>query len=262
MGLLKALISIFVLSHTVGSLTEFSFKEISFFKEWMIKHNKNYTPEEYEHRLQTFIQKKRKIEVHNSAGHSFQTTRGSHLSSSGLLPQFVDWRKKGNYVTPVKNQGGCGSCWTFSTTGCLESVIAIKTGKLVSLAEQQLVDCAKNFKNHGCAGGLPSQAFEYIKYNNGLERESDYPYEGKDGPCRFQASKAAAFVKDVVNITECDEMGMMDAVARLNPVSFAFDVTDDFLSYTEGVYSNYFYIQRGKNMCGLAACASYPIALL
>ncbi|XP_078097316.1 pro-cathepsin H [Mustelus asterias] len=331
MGLLKALIPVFLVSHTVCCLAEFSFKEISFFKEWMIMHNKDYNTEEYEHRLRIFIQNKRKIEAHNSGKHSFQmglnqfsdltfsefkslyllqkpqncsATRGNHYSSEKLLPESVDWREKGNYVTAVKNQGGCGSCWTFSTTGCLESVIAIKSGKLVPLAEQQLVDCAQNFKNHGCSGGLPSQAFEYIKYNHGLEREQDYPYEGKDGPCRFQPSKAAAFVKEIVNITEYDEAGMVDAVANLNPVSFAFEVTDDFLSYTKGVYSNpncsstpdkvnhavlavgygvsngtkywivknswgpnwgidgYFYIEQGKNMCGLAACASYPIPLL
>ncbi|XP_041031146.1 pro-cathepsin H [Carcharodon carcharias] len=331
MELLTSLIPIFLLSHIVCSLPEFSFKEIRFFKEWMIKHNKNYGPEEYDHRLQTFIQNKRKIEAHNSGRHTFQmglnqfsdltfsefkslyllqkpqncsATRGHHHNNMKLLPEFVDWRKRGNYITPVKNQGGCGSCWTFSTTGCLESVIAIKSGKLVSLAEQQLVDCAQNFKNHGCAGGLPSQAFEYIKYNQGLEREQDYPYEGKDGPCRFQPSKAAAFVKSVVNITEYDEAGMVDAVARLNPVSFAFEVTDDFMNYEKGVYSSknchstpdkvnhavlavgygvsngtkywivknswstswgidgYFYIERGKNMCGLAACASYPVPLL
>ncbi|XP_043533036.1 pro-cathepsin H [Chiloscyllium plagiosum] len=331
MGLLKAFIPICLLSYAVSSLPQFSFEEISYFKEWMIKHKKNYGPEEYEHRLQTFIQNKRKVDAHNRGRHAFQmglnqfsdltfsefqslylmqkpqncsATRGNHYSSADILPENVDWRKRGNFITPVKNQGGCGSCWTFSTTGCLESVIAIKSGKLVSLAEQQLVDCAQNFKNHGCAGGLPSQAFEYIKYNNGLEREQDYPYEGKDGTCRFERSKAAAFVKDIVNITQYDEDGMVDAVARLNPVSFAFQVTDDFLLYREGVYSNpncsstpdkvnhavlavgygvsngtkywivknswstswgidgYFYIERGKNMCGLAACASYPIPLL
>ncbi|XP_067874330.1 pro-cathepsin H [Heterodontus francisci] len=331
MELLQALTPIFFLLHAVCSLSEFSFKEISSFKEWMTMHNKNYNSEEYDHRLRTFIQNKRKIEAHNNGGHSFQmginqfsdltfsefkslylmkkpqncsATQGNHYSSAGQLPEFVDWRQKGKFVTPVKNQGACGSCWTFSTTGCLESVIAINSGKLLSLAEQQLVDCAQNFKNHGCAGGLPSQAFEYIKYNRGLETEQDYPYEGKDGSCRFQPSKAAALVKEVVNITEYDEAGMMDAVAKLNPVSFAFEVTDDFLQYKEGVYSNpncsstpdkvnhavlavgygvsngtkywivknswgpywgidgYFYIERGKNMCGVAACASYPIPLL
>ncbi|NWZ36891.1 CATH protein, partial [Brachypodius atriceps] len=216
-------------------------------------------------------------------------------------PDSIDWRKKGNFVTPVKNQGACGSCWTFSTTGCLESAIAISTGKLLSLAEQQLVDCAQAFNNHGCSGGLPSQAFEYILYNKGLMGEDSYPYRAKNGTCKFQPEKAIAFVKDVINITQYDEDGMVEAVGKHNPVSFAFEVTSNFMHYRKGVYSNprcehtpdkvnhavlavgygeqdgipywivknswgrlwgmqgYFLIERGKNMCGLAACASYPV---
>ncbi|NXV09143.1 CATH protein, partial [Cettia cetti] len=244
-------------------------------------------------------------------------------------PDSIDWRKKGNFVTPVKNQGACGSCWTFSTTGCLESAIAIATGKLLSLAEQQLVDCAQAFNNHGCSGGLPSQAFEYILYNKGLMGEDSYPYRAKvssgcsqhsprgtagpgtgsnssslspqNGTCKFQPEKAIAFVKDVINITQYDEDGMVEAVGKHNPVSFAFEVTSNFMHYRKGVYSNprcehtpdkvnhavlavgygeedgtpywivknswgrlwgmqgYFLIERGKNMCGLAACASYPV---
>uniref|UniRef100_A0A8B9FT35 Pro-cathepsin H n=3 Tax=Psittaciformes TaxID=9223 RepID=A0A8B9FT35_9PSIT len=228
-------------------------------------------------------------------------TKGNFLRSSGPSPDSIDWRKKGNFVTPVKNQGPCGSCWTFSTTGCLESAIAIATGKLLSLAEQQLVDCAQAFNNHGCSGGLPSQAFEYILYNKGLMGEDTYPYRAENGTCKFQPEKAIAFVKDVINITQYDEDGMVEAVGKHNPVSFAFEVTSNFMHYRKGVYSNprcehtpdkvnhavlavgygeengtpywivknswgplwgmegYFLIERGKNMCGLAACASYPV---
>ncbi|XP_071063263.1 pro-cathepsin H-like isoform X3 [Pseudochaenichthys georgianus] len=232
-------------------------------------------------------------------------TTGGHLSMAGPYPEFVDWRMKGNVVTPVKNQGHCGSCWTFSTTGCLESVNAIATGKLITLSEQQLIDCAQDFNNQGCMGGLPSQAFEYIKYNNGLMTEEDYPYKGYDDTCHFEPALAAAFVLDVVNITSYDEKAMVDAVARLNPVSFGFEVTADFMHYKEGVYTStqckstadmvnhavlavgygteenstpywivknswgpawgvdgYFLIEQGKNMCGLAACASYPLPLV
>merc|ERR1740138_305703 len=93
------------------------------------------------------------------------------------LPDSVDWRTKG-VVTPVKNQGGCGSCWTFSTTGTLEAHHCIKHKQdctaWTGLAEQQLVDCAGAFDNHGCDGGLPSHAFEYIRWNGGLDTEESY----------------------------------------------------------------------------------------
>uniref|UniRef100_A0A8C4F9S4 Cathepsin H n=1 Tax=Dicentrarchus labrax TaxID=13489 RepID=A0A8C4F9S4_DICLA len=249
------------------------------FKSWMVQHNKMYDMKEYYERLQIFSDNKRRVDKHNEGNHSFtmrlnqfsdmtfgefrktflwsepqncSATRGNFLSSNGPHPDSIDWRKKGNYVTPVKNQGGCGSCWTFSTTGCLESVIAIKTGKLVPLSEQQLVDCAQNFNNHG---------FFLLQYN---------------------------------------EMEMVDAVGTRNPVSFAFEVTSDFMHYSKGVYTStechkttdkvnhavlavgygnengspywivknswgptwgidgYFLIERGSNMCGLAACSSFP----
>uniref|UniRef100_A0A8C7W243 Pro-cathepsin H n=1 Tax=Oncorhynchus mykiss TaxID=8022 RepID=A0A8C7W243_ONCMY len=281
--------------------------------------------------LQIFIENKRRIDYHNEGNHTFtmglnqfsdltfaefrksflltepqncSATKGSHVSSNGPYPESVDWRKKGHYVTAVKNQGPCGSCWTFSTTGCLESVTAIATGKLLQLSEQQLVDCAQAFNNHGCNGGLPSQAFEYIKYNKGIMTEEDYPYTAHDDTCKFKTELAAAFVKDVVNITKYDEMGMLDAVARFNPVSLAYEVTSDFMHYDGGVYTSmechnttdtvnhavlavgyseekgtpywivknswgsswgmkgYFFIERGKNMCGLAGCSSYPLPVL
>uniref|UniRef100_A0A7I2V3T9 Cathepsin H n=1 Tax=Homo sapiens TaxID=9606 RepID=A0A7I2V3T9_HUMAN len=267
----------------VNSLEKFHFKS------WMSKHRKTYSTEEYHHRLQTFASNWRKINAHNNGNHTFKmalnqfsdmsfaeikhkylwsepqncsATKSNYLRGTGPYPPSVDWRKKGNFVSPVKNQGACGSCWTFSTTGALESAIAIATGKMLSLAEQQLVDCAQDFNNHGCQGGLPSQAFEYILYNKGIMGEDTYPYQGKDGYCKFQPGKAIGFVKDVANITIYDEEAMVEAVALYNPVSFAFEVTQDFMMYRTGIYSRYFLIERGKNMCGLAACASYPIPLV
>uniref|UniRef100_A0A672I1A8 Pro-cathepsin H n=1 Tax=Salarias fasciatus TaxID=181472 RepID=A0A672I1A8_SALFA len=293
-----------------------------------VQHNKVYSLQEYSHRLSIFTENKKTIDKHNEGNHSYtmalnqfsdmtfkefkkfflwsepqncSATRGNYFRSKGPFPDSVDWRKKGDYVTAVKNQGACGSCWTFSTTGCLESVTAIATGKLTPLSEQQLVDCAQNFNNHGCNGGLPSQAFEYILYNKGLMTEEDYPYTAVEGPCVYKPQLAAAFVKDVVNVTAYDEMGMVDAVANRNPVSFAFEVTSDFMHYRQGVYTStechntpdkvnhavlavgygaekgapywivknswgagwgidgYFLMERGKNMCGLAVCASFPV---
>ncbi|XP_069480284.1 pro-cathepsin H [Ambystoma mexicanum] len=235
------------------------------FKTWILQHEKQYSLQEYLQRLPVFAANRKRVEQHNAEKHSFRlglnqfsdltfeefkkvhlwsepqncsATRELSLHKGGSYPDSIDWRKKGNYVTPVKNQGPCGSCWTFSTTGCLESAVAIATGKLMSLSEQQLVDCAQAFNNHGCSGGLPSQAFEYIRYNRGIMPEEEYPYKAENGTCHFQPEKAAVLVKDVVNITMNDELGIVQAVGNVNPVSIAFQVTSDFMLYKDGVYKS------------------------
>ncbi|EAR96460.2 papain family cysteine protease (macronuclear) [Tetrahymena thermophila SB210] len=154
------------------------------------------------------------------------------------LPQYVDWRTKG-VVTPVKDQGECGSCWTFSTTGALESHWALHTGNApLLLSEQQLIDCAGAFNNFGCDGGLPSQAYEYISYAGGLETEGDYPYEGTDNSCEFNRAQVAAKVVSSYNITFQDENELIYHLATVGPVSIAYECTDDFMDYEGGIYSN------------------------
>lgn len=118
----------------------------------------------------------------------------SLLRSNNSYPASVDWREKG-VVSEVKDQGDCGSCWTFSTTGCLEAHWSIKTGKPpVLLSEQQLIDCAGAFNNFGCNGGLPSQAFEYIRYQGGIDKEDYYPYESVEYKCRYSPDQVGASV--------------------------------------------------------------------
>ncbi|RVW39104.1 hypothetical protein VitviT2T_019508 [Vitis vinifera] len=121
------------------------------------------------------------------------------------LPESFDWREKGA-VTEVKMQGTCGSCWAFSTTGAVEGAHFISTKKLLTLSEQQLVDCDhmcdirdKTACDSGCEGGLMTNAYKYLIEAGGLEEESSYPYTGKHGECKFKPDRVAV---RVVNFTE------------------------------------------------------------
>merc|ERR1712121_33296 len=136
------------------------------------------------------------------------------------LPATVDWRTKG-YVTPIKNQGQCGSCWAFSAVGSLEGQWFAKSGKLVSLSEQNLVDCSKKQGNHGCEGGLMDYAFVYIKKNNGIDTEASYPYKGVDGTCKFSASNVGAILTSYTNVKSKDEVALQTAVANVGPIAVA-----------------------------------------
>jgi len=168
--------------------------------------------------------------------HMNRTTTGSTFIPAAHLhlPKSVDWRKHG-YVTPVKNQGHCGSCWTFSTTGALEGQHFKKSGRLVSLSEQNLVDCSS--KNNGCNGGLMDFAFQYIKDNGGIDTEDEYPYTGQEGECKFKKSKLGVTDSGFVDVTRGCEKALKMAVATVGPISVAIDASHfSFQFFHEGVY--------------------------
>ncbi|CAO1343860.1 unnamed protein product [Diamesa hyperborea] len=148
------------------------------------------------------------------------------------LPSAVDWRTKGA-VTPVKNQGRCGSCWTFSVTGAMEGQQFRKNNKLVSLSEQNLLDCSKS---HGCKGGWMNTAFDYIKRNGGIDTEQSYPYRGVEGRCAFNKKNIGAICRGFSNIPRGNEESLKNAVATKGPIAVAINVGHSFQSYHSGVY--------------------------
>jgi cathepsin F len=158
---------------------------------------------------------------------------------TGDLPANFDWRDHGA-VTPVKNQGMCGSCWAFSTTGAVEGAHFLATGKLLSLSEQQLVDCDHQCDpeeadacDAGCGGGLMTNAYKYVEEAGGLELEADYPYTGSDGKCKFNSNKVAAKVSNFTNIP-IDEDQVAAYLVQSGPL--AIGINAEFMqTYLAGV---------------------------
>jgi len=149
----------------------------------------------------------------------------------------VDWTTKGA-VTPVKNQGQCGSCWSFSTTGALEGAWEIATGKLVSLSEQQFVDCDK--VDQGCSGGLMDNAFQFAE-KNAICTEQSYSYQGRQGTCQASSCTVgipSGGVTGFKDVAKDDMQALMEAVAQ-QPVSIAIEADKSaFQLYRSGVLSS------------------------
>jgi len=215
------------------------------------------------------------------------------------IPDNVDWTAKGA-VTPVKNQGQCGSCWAFSTTGSLEGTYFKTSGQLASFSEQQLVDCSKAYGNGGCNGGLMNMSFWYV-IDNGITNETSYPYHGVGSTCKYTQSLKVWGISNCVDVTTNVEKALLASIAQ-QPTSVAIEADHaSFQLYKSGVYSGncgtkldhgvlavgygdlsgktyikvknswgstwgsqgYIYLARkgdGRGQCGVYEAASFPIA--
>ncbi|MED6181333.1 Cysteine protease rd19a [Stylosanthes scabra] len=185
------------------------------------------------------------------------------------LPSDFDWRDHGA-VTPVKNQGSCGSCWSFSTTGALEGAHYLATGELVSLSEQQLVDCDHECDpdepgscDSGCNGGLMNSAFEYILKSGGIMQEEDYPYKGSDrGTCKFDKTKIAASVANF-SVVSLDEDQIAANLVKNGPLAVAINAV--FMqTYIGGVSCPYICSRRldhGVLLVGYGSGGYSPIRM-
>jgi len=234
------------------------------FKSWMVEHSKAYGAAEQDYRFQIFKKNTDYVREHNAdasqtfivgpnqfsdmSNEEFKATmmglkknpnfgNGSKMVKTGVAKDSVDWRANGA-VTPVKNQGQCGSCWAFSTTGSTEGANQISTGTLTSVSEQQLVDCSKAEGNMGCNGGLMDNGFKYIE-KQPLCTEDSYPYTAKDGTCDISTCKSGTTVGigGYQDVDKQDEAALAEAVSK-GPVSIAIEADQQaFQFYKSGVFS-------------------------
>ncbi|KAL5544034.1 hypothetical protein UlMin_007818 [Ulmus minor] len=253
--------------HTVSRSLDEKHKRFNVFKENLMHvHNTNQKDKPYKLKLNKFADMTNHEFTSTYAGSKVKHHRMFKGSSRGAgsfmyekvdrVPPSVDWRKKGA-VNAVKDQGHCGSCWAFSTIAAVEGINHIKTNTLVSLSEQELVDC-DTAQNEGCNGGLMDYAFEFIKKKGGITTETSYPYAATDRAC--DASKAnapAVSIDGHENVPANDEDALLKAAAH-QPVAVAIDAGgSDFQFYSEGVFTG----QCGTELDHGVAVVGYGAAL-
>jgi C1A family cysteine protease len=309
---MKAVLAILALVVCATALKESDYQNQ--FTQFVKDYNKNYEQNEIFAKYNTFKYWVEFVRVHNAknlsweaginqfsdmspeefektvlTGYTGQNVENADVEELPEVVNDVDWRSQGA-VTPVKNQGSCGSCWAFSTTGTMEGFVKIRDGTLHSLAEQQLVDCDRTGGCQGCSGGLPSAALKWIAQKGGLCSGSDYPYTARDGSCKTSCKAVAKISSSQGGRGESSLQTALDKT----PVSIALDASGGFQSYKSGVFngpcgtrlnhavlavgynsqywmvknswgtgwgsSGYIYMARGKNLCGMSNDMCWPTA--
>ncbi|XP_038633659.1 procathepsin L-like [Scyliorhinus canicula] len=158
------------------------------------------------------------------------------LGQQSSLPQKIDWREKG-YVTNVKDQGQCASCWAFASAATMEGQLFNKTNNLITLSEQNLLDCAKSYNDKGCAGGWMSHAFKYIR-DNGIEADGTYPYTATKQECSFNEANSVGTLQNYVKLTKTTEEEILKAVANHGPVGVYVYMSSLFMGYKSGIFED------------------------
>ncbi|XP_055297154.1 trophozoite cysteine proteinase-like [Sitodiplosis mosellana] len=261
-----------------------SIEEKNDWEQYKVEHSKSYAnDEEHDLRMKIFLQRRKKIAEHNKLFDDGLVTFTMGLNEFSDMtfeefkakmhkcrraPKFllnknatrnyfkgspdfqandnVDWTKPPKIaVTEVKNQGKCGSCWAFASVGAIESQLYLKTGKLVSLSAQFLVDCDRDqaHDNDGCNGGNADGAFQYVHGVGGIPTEASYPYVSKYDDdycprreCKKNPANFAATVSSYVDIKSGDERKLQEAIKTIGPIAVAIHATDIFTHYTGGYY--------------------------
>lgn len=235
---------LFALIAGVTAYTQLEYE--THFKTFLKTHGKVYEGDEVAYRFGIFKASMDAVLEHNSGNHSWTkginqfsdltdvefersmlgyVSRGKNTDAvSGEFTGDVDWRDTA--ITPIKDQGQCGSCWAFSTTGGMEGAGYIASKKVVSLSEQSLVDCSGSYGNQGCNGGLMDNAFKYIKAK-GIPLESAYPYTAKDGTCKSYTSET--------KLSKYTDVSNLENAIQLQPISVAVDARK-WSTYSGGIY--------------------------